>query len=54
MEKKEYKKEILTIQEYLDRRKQGRKNEERRCKVLTNFERNVMIHEWNYLMVQRR
>ena len=37
--------EILTIQEYLNKRKEERKNEEGKGKVLTNFEWNVMIHE---------
>ena len=37
--------EIMTLQEYLNRRKEKRKKEEREVKVLTNFERNVMIHE---------
>ena len=37
--------EIMTLQEYLNRRKEKRKNKEREVKLLTNFERNVMIHE---------
>ena len=37
--------EILTIQEYLNRRKEKRKNEEREVKVLTIFEHNVMIQK---------
>ncbi len=37
--------EVITIQEYLNRRKEKRKNEEREVKVLTNFEWNVMIQK---------
>ena len=40
---KQHKMEIMTIQEYLNRRKEKRKNEERDVKVLTNFKQNVMI-----------
>jgi hypothetical protein len=37
--------EILTIQEYLNRRKEERKNKEGEGKVLTYFEHNVMIQK---------
>ena len=37
--------EVMTIQEYLNRRKEKRKNKEREVKVLTYFEHNVMIQK---------
>lgn len=39
------KREVMTIQEYLNRRKQQQKNKEQNLKVLTKFEWNVMINE---------
>ncbi len=44
-ELKQVKIEIMTIQEYLNRRKEKRKNEEGEVRVLTNFEHNVMIQK---------
>ena len=35
--------EIISMQEYLNRRKEKRKNKEGEGKVLTNYEWNVMI-----------
>ena len=37
--------DVITIQEYLNRRKEKRKKEEREVKVLTYFEHNVMIQK---------
>jgi len=37
--------EIMTIQEYLNRRKEKRKSQEGESKVLTIFEHNVMIQK---------
>ena len=37
--------EIITLQEYLNRRKEKRKNKEGEGKVLTNFEHDVMIQK---------
>ena len=37
--------EIISMQEYLNRRKEKRKNKEGEGKVLTNFEWNVMIQK---------
>ena len=42
---KREKMEVVSIQEYLNRRKEKRKNEEGEVKVLTIFEHNVMIQE---------
>lgn len=38
-------KEVLTMQEYLNRRKSKRKKEEENWKLLTKIEWNVMIQE---------
>ncbi len=37
--------EIMTIQEYLNKRKEKRKSQEGESKVLTIFEHNVMIQK---------
>ena len=37
--------EVLTLQEYLEKRKVKRKKEQRSCKVLTKFGWNVMIQK---------
>ena len=37
--------EVVSIQEYLNRRKEKRKIEDREVKVLTIFEHNVMIQK---------
>ena len=37
--------EIISMQEYLNRRKEKRKNKEGEGKVLTNYEWNVMIQK---------
>ena len=42
---KREKMEVVSIQEYLNRRKEERKNKEGEGKVLTYFEHNVMIQK---------
>lgn len=44
-EMKQHKMEIMTIQEYLNRKREERKKQERDVKVLTIFEHNVMIQK---------
>ena len=44
-EMKQHKMVIMTIQEYLNRKREERKKQERDVKVLTIFEHNVMIQK---------
>ena len=37
--------EVITLQEYLEKRKVKREKEQRSCKVLTKFGWNVMIQK---------